>query len=224
MTTIGETISRVRNTIKGVREDAFITDRYIYSLVLKYAKLYIQRQDSANKILKFQNLFETIPCMELIEVDKIEACCAGIKSKCTIMRTKEKLPAVLQGPYGPLFRTVSSIDGSTLAYETTPIVYTVMTGNSTFKYNKNAYYWYLDGYMYLPNVMWEAVRIEGLWSDSVNYLKCDPELQCALRQDDNTHVPEYLFAEIEKQVLSDIMMLAQFPQEAAENGQNVLRS
>jgi hypothetical protein len=224
MTTIGETISRVRNTIKGVREDAFITDRYIYSLILKYAKLFIQRQDTANRILKFQNLFETLPCVELIEVDKIEACCAGIKSKCTIMRTKEKLPLVLQGPYGPLFRTVSSIDGSTLAYETNPVTYTIMTHNTSFKYNKNAYYWYVDGYMYLPNVMWEAVRIEGLWSDSVSYLKCDSDLACKIRQEDNTHVPEYMFAEIEKMVLSDIMALAQIPQEPAENGQNVLRS
>jgi hypothetical protein len=224
MTTIGETISRVRNTIKGVREDAFITDRYIYSLILKYAKLFIQRQDTANRILKFQNLFETLPCVELIEVDKIEACCSGIKSKCTIMRTKEKLPLVLQGPYGPLFRTVSSIDGSTLAYETNPVTYTIMTHNTTFKYNKNAYYWYVDGYMYLPNVMWEAVRIEGLWSDSVNYLKCDSDLACKIRQEDNTHVPEYMFAEIEKMVLSDIMALAQIPQEPAENGQNILRS
>jgi hypothetical protein len=224
MTTIGETISRVRNTIKGVREDAFITDRYIYSLILKYAKLFIQRQDTANRILKFQNLFETLPCVELIEVDKIEACCSGIKSKCTIMRTKEKLPLVLQGPYGPLFRTVSSIDGSTLAYETNPVTYTIMTHNTTFKYNKNAYYWYVDGYMYLPNVMWEAVRIEGLWSDSVSYLKCDSDLACKIRQEDNTHVPEYMFAEIEKMVLSDIMALAQIPQEPAENGQNILRS
>jgi hypothetical protein len=224
MTTIGETISRVRNTIKGVREDAFITDRYIYSLILKYAKLFIQRQDTANRILKFQNLFETLPCVELIEVDKIEACCAGIKSKCIIMRTKEKLPLVLQGPYGPLFRTVSSIDGSTIAYETNPVTYTIMTHNSTFKYNKNAYYWYVDGYMYLPNVMWEAVRIEGLWSDSVSYLKCDSDLACKIRQEDNTHVPEYMFAEIEKMVLSDIMTLAQIPQEPAENGQNILRS
>lgn len=224
MTTIGETISRVRNTIKGVREDAFITDRYIYSLILKYAKLFIQRQDTANRILKFQNLFETLPCVELIEVDKIEACCAGIKSKCTIMRTKEKLPLVLQGPYGPLFRTVSSIDGSTLAYETNPVTYTIMTHNTSFKYNKNAYYWYVDGYMYLPNVMWEAVRIEGLWSDSVSYLKCDSDLACKIRQEDNTHVPEYMFAEIEKMVLSDIMALAQIPQEPAENGQNILRS
>jgi|TARA_B110000503_G_C7141740_1_gene411132 hypothetical protein len=224
MTTIGDTISRVRNTIKGVKEDAFITDRYIYSLVLKYAKLYIQRQDTVNQILKYQNLFEVIPCVELIEVDKIEACCGGIKSKCTVMRTKEKLPIVLQGSYGPLFRTVSSLDYSVLAYSTSPAIYTAMANSTTFKYNKNAYYWYLDGYMYFPNVLWEAARIEGIWADSINYLKCNSDTVCKIRQDDNTNIPEYMFAEIEKMVLSDIMALAQIPQEPAENGQNILRS
>jgi hypothetical protein len=224
MTTIGETISRVRNTIKGVKEDAFITDRYIYSLVLKYAKLYIQRQDTANQILKFQNLFELLPCVELTEVDKIEACCGGIKSRCTIMRTKEKLPLVIQASYGPLFRTVSSLDFSTLAYPTSPAIYTAMANSTNFKYNKNAYYWYLNGYMYFPNVTWEAARIEGIWSESINYLKCDSDTSCKIRQDNNTNIPEYMFAEIEKQVLSDIMLLAQVPQEPAENGQNVLRS
>jgi len=224
MTTIGDTISRVRNTIKGVKEDAFITDRYIYSLVLKYAKLYIQRQDTANQILKYQNLFEVIPCVELTEVDKIEACCAWIKSKCTVMRTKEKLPIVLQGSYGPLFRTVSSLDYSVLAYPTSPAIYTAMANSTTFKYNKNAYYLYLDGYMYFSNVLWVAAWIEGIWADSISYLKCNSDTACKIRQDDNTNIPEYMFAEIEKQVLSDIMLLAQVPQEPAENGQNVLRS
>lgn len=224
MTTIGDIISRVRNTVKGVKEDAFITDRYIYSVAFKYAKLYIQKQDTVNQILKYQNLFEVLPCVELIEVDKIEACCAGIKSKCTIMRTKDKLPLVLQGSYGPLFRTISSIDFSTLAYPTSPATYTAMINSTSFKYNKNAYYWYLDGYLYLPNVTWEAVRIEGIWDQSLNYLKCDSATECQIRQNDATHIPEYMFAEIEKQVISDIMILAQVPQDVTENGQNILRS
>ena len=40
-TTIGETVSRVRNTLKAVKEDAFLTDRFIYSVVSKFAKLFI---------------------------------------------------------------------------------------------------------------------------------------------------------------------------------------
>jgi len=223
MTSIQDTISRVRNVIKGVKEDAFLTDRFLYSLILKYAKLYIRRQDTENKIMRFQSLFETLPCIELTEVDKIEACCAGVKTKCTIMRTKDKLPTVLEGAYGPLFRTISSIDGSIQVYKTYPSIYQSMTDSTNFKYNNNKYYWYLNGYLYFPNLTWESVRIEGLWEESISDLKCDGD-PCRLRQEDDTHIPEYLFAEIEQNVLKDLGMLVQLPGETQDDKQSNLRS
>lgn len=222
MTTIGETVSRVRNIMKGAKEDAFITDRFLYSIILKYAKMLIRRQDTENKIMRFQSLFETIPCIDLIDVDKVEACCAGIKSKCIIKRTKEKLPTVLEGAYGPLFRTISSIDGSTQVYKTAPSTYTNIANSKNYKYNNNKYYWYLNGYLYFPNIEWDAVAVEGLWDESIGYLKCDGDA-CLLRQDDQTHFPEYLFAEIESMVLKDLSILVQLPQEKGDDLQNQLR-
>lgn len=222
MTTIGETVSRVRNIMKGAKEDAFITDRFLYSIILKYAKMLIRRQDTENKIMRFQSLFETLPCVDLIEVDRVEACCAGIKSKCIIKRTKEKLPTVLEGAYGPLFRTISSIDGSTQVYKTAPSTYTNIANSKNYKYNNNKYYWYLNGYLYFPNIEWDAVAVEGLWDESIGYLKCDGDA-CLLRQDDQTHFPEYLFAEIESMVLKDLSILVQLPQEKGDDLQNQLR-
>lgn len=222
MTTIGETVSRVRNIMKGAKEDAFITDRFLYSIILKYAKMLIRRQDTENKIMRFQSLFETLPCVDLIEVDRVEACCAGIKSKCIIKRTKEKLPTVLEGAYGPLFRTISSIDGSTQVYKTAPSTYTNIANSKNYKYNNNKYYWYLNGYLYFPNIEWDAVAVEGLWDESIGYLKCDGDA-CLLRQEDQTHFPEYLFAEIESMVLKDLSILVQLPQEKGDDLQNQLR-
>ncbi len=223
MTTIGETISRVRNVVKGVKEDAFLTDRFLYSMILKYAKMLIRRQDNENKIMRFQSLFERLPCVELVEVDKIEACCAGVKSNCTIKRTKDKLPTVLEGAYGPLFRTISSIDGSIQVYKTYPSTYTNMANLSSFKYNKNKYYWYLGGYLYFPNIVWEAVAVEGLWDDSIEMYLCDGD-QCKPRQDSDTHIPEYLFAEIEQMVLKELTFLMQVPIENNDDNQNPLRT
>jgi len=222
-TTIGDTVSRVRNIVKGVKEDAFLTDRFIYALILKYAKLYIRRQDNENKIMRFQSLFETLPCVDLIEVDKIEACCSGIKSKCIIMRTKDRLPTVLEGSFGPLFRTISSIDGSILVYKTYPAIYTRMVNTTTYKYNKEKYYWYADGYLYFPNMVWESIRVEGLWEESVAYLKCDGDV-CKGRQEDPTHIPEYLFAEIEQAVLKDLGAVVQMPTELSDDKMSPLRT
>jgi len=222
MTTIGESISRVRNTVKAVKEDAFLTDRFVYSLIMKYAKVYIRRQDNENKIMRFQSLFEVVPCVELIEVDRIEACCTDIKTGCTFMRTKNKLPQVMEGTYGPLFRTISSIDSSIEVRKTYPSTYASMTRLPSFKYNTNKYYWYLDGYLYFPNIEWETVRVEGLWEDDISFLKCGTD-ECKLRQDNPTHIPEYLFAEIEAMVIKDLSFQMQVPFEKGDDSQNQLR-
>ena len=113
MTKIGDVISRIRQITKAEVQDAFVTDRMIYSLVLKFAQLLMRRQDSTNKLKKFNSVWQSLPFVELIEVDKVEAKCSGIQSGCTIMRTKDKLPIFMEGYWGPLIRSVTSIDGST---------------------------------------------------------------------------------------------------------------
>ena len=111
MTTIGEAISRVRNTLKAVKEDPFLTDRNIYFLLTKYAKTLIKREDNQFRLMKISSIFKVLPYIELIDVDKVEAGCVGVYSNCYFKRSKEKLPSILNGMFGPIIRTVSSIDG-----------------------------------------------------------------------------------------------------------------
>ena len=223
MTTRGESISRIRNIFKGVKQDSFLTDRFLYSLISKYAKLYIRRQDNENKIMKFESLFEVIPCLELIEVDKIEACCTGIRTNCKIMRTKEKLPEILEGTYGPLFRGITSIDRSIEVYKTYPKTFTSIANSTNYRYNNNKYYWYIDNYLYFPNLDWEGVLVEGLWAESIDYLTCNPT-DCIYAQNIQMRVPEFLFAEIEQMVMKDMGILVQEPQETQTDKENILRS
>jgi hypothetical protein len=48
-------ISRVRNTLKAVKEDAFLTDRIIYSSLLKYAQTLIKREDNQFRLMKISS-------------------------------------------------------------------------------------------------------------------------------------------------------------------------
>lgn len=210
MTTIGESISRIRNIIKAATTDSFITDRVIYSLIQKYAKMYIKRESNIASRARFGSLFKRLPCVKLIEVDKIEACC-DIKSGCTIMRTEEKLPGILEGPQGVLLRSVSSMDNSIEVYRTTPALYSGMTKTSAFKYNKNKYYWYMNGYLYIPNVEWDAISVEGIFDSDLSGYTCDDP--CMQVQDQPINIPSELFAEIEQQVVNDFMKSAQIPQD-----------
>lgn len=223
MTTIGESISRIRNLVKGSKQDPFLTDRFIYSLIIKYAKLFIKRQDALNIRLKFSSLYAPLS-VKLKEVDKTEAACGSIASGCKIMRSIDKIPVPFEGSFGPFIRTVSSIDGSEEVYRTSPAAFTSMTKTSAFKYNKQKYYWYLNGYLYFPNCEWPEVSLEGIWQDDMSVFSCDTKDQCKIRQDQVLPVPDDLFAEIEKQVLQDLGFEMQVPADPKNaDKQNILR-
>jgi len=225
MTTLRESISRVKTVFKSVNEDAFLTDRYVYSVIKKYAAALIRRQDNENKLMQYDSLFEVLPYVELKEVDKIEADCAGIKTGCKIMRTRKKLPKVHDGSTGPIFRLVSSIDGTYNARQTRPQLYTAMTKSSTFKYNKNVYWWYKNGYIYIPAIQWEAVSIEGMFAEPTDgFCKEDGEdTECTVMQDTSFNIPDYIMAEIEQLVQQELITLGKIPSDNSDNSQNILR-
>ena len=220
MTTIGETISRVRNTLKAVKEDAFLTDRIIYSSLLKYAQTLIKREDNQFRLMKISSLFRVLPYIELIDVDKVEAGCLGIYSGCYFKRSKEKIPGILNGMEGPIIRTTSSIDGSIEMFRTDPGTWVSMTKTTTWKYNRNFYFWYLDGYIYCPNVDWEAIRMEAIFEGTIE--TCDTK-ECETRQNEPFSLPEYLFSEVEQFVIKELTMTISIPTDGPDDSQNTLR-
>lgn len=220
MTTIGEVISRVRNTLKAVKEDAFLTDRTIYSSLLKYSKTLAKREDNQYRLMKISSIFQVLPYIELIDVDKVEAGCIGVYSGCYFKRSKDKIPSILDGMFGPIIRTVSSIDGTIELYRTEPGTWISMTKTTTFKYNKNKYFWYLNGYMYFPNIDWEAVRMEAIFEGQVDTCTTD---DCLIKQDQPFALPEYLFSEVEQFVIKELTLSMQVPGDGPDDSQNTFR-
>ena len=224
MTTIGESISRVRNTLKAVKEDAFLTDRTIYYSLMKYSQALIKREDNQFRLMKISSIFSVLPYVELIDVDKVEAQCVGVYSECYIKRSKEKLPTILNGMFGPIIRTTSSIDGSIEMFRTDPGTWVSMTKTTTFKYNTRPYFWYLNGYLYCPNIDWDAIKVEAIFEgDKSSFLCEDAKEQCEIRQNQPLPVPEYLFAEIEQFVVKELTMIMQVPTDGSDDSQNSLR-
>lgn len=220
MTSIGEAISRVRNAVKGAKEDAFLTDRNIYYLLIKYGQTLLKREDNQFRLMKISSIFQVLPYVELIDVDKVEAGCVGVYSGCYFKRSKEKLPTILSGIFGPIIRTVSSIDGTIELYRTDPGTWVSMTKTTTFKYNKNRYFWYLNGYLYFPNIDWEAVRVEAIFEGQADTCTTD---DCLIKQDQPLPFPEYLFSEIEQFAVKELTVLLQVPVDTLDDSQNILR-
>jgi hypothetical protein len=220
MTTIGEAISRVRNTLKAVKEDPFLTDRTIYFSLMKYSQTLIKREDNQFRLMKMSQIFQVLPYIELIDVDKVEAGCIGVYSECYFKRSKDKLPTILNGMFGPIIRTTSSIDGSIEMFRTDPGTWISMTKSTTFKYNKRPYFWYLNGYIYCPNIDWDAIRMEAIFENNTETCDTDP---CEVQQDKPLNIPEYLFSEVEQFVVKELTMAMQIPTDGPDDSQNPLR-
>lgn len=220
--TIGNIISRIRNQMKATKQDYFMTDRVIYSFVLKNAQWLMKREDSKNKLLWFSSAIQTLDFVELVEVDKVEACCTGVKSNVTIKRTKGKVPTFMQGYFGPLIRTIASLDGSTELQPILPTTYIKISSSKNFKYNKTQYYWFIDDYIYFPNLDWDAVKIEGIFQDDIQAFTCADD-DCKLRSDQSFNVPDYVYGELEAAVLKDVLGMAQMPSDLPNDKQNPLR-
>jgi len=224
METVAHAISRVRNTLKTVKEDPFMTDRYIYSLINKYAKTLIKRESIGISLYKHKSLFKELSCVDLIEVDRVEACCLDVNTGCIFMRSKEKLPNILSVDSGPVIRSVSSLDYSESVTETQPMIYSNLTKTSSFKYNKSKYYWFLDNHIYIPNVTWEAVRVSAIFDEDITGLGCSSDpTKCINEQDRELLIPEHLFSEIEQMVRQEILTAGQIPSDGADDGQNIMR-
>ena len=221
-TTIGDVLSRIRSQVKGVRQDALLTDRVIYSFVNKHSKWLLKREDSKNRLLSFSGVLQTMDFVELIEVDKVEACCTGVSSDCTIKRTKNKMPIFMQGYWGPLIRTVASLDGSEELQPVVPSSYAAMSKSKNFKYNRTKYYWYLDDYIYFPDLEWDAVRIEGIFEDDISDYTCDVD-SCIVKSDKSFNVPDYLLGELEAAVFKDLAGMMNIPSDPVNDKQNIAR-
>ena len=197
-----------------------MTDRIIYSSLLKYAQTLIKREDNQFRLMKISSLFRVLPYIELIDVDKVEAGCVGVYSGCYFKRSKERIPGILNGMAGPIIRTTSSIDGTIEMFRTDPGTWVSMTKTTTWKYNRNFYFWYLDGYIYCPNVDWEAIRMEAIFEGTLD--TCDTK-ECETRQNEPFSLPEYLFSEVEQFVIKELTMTMSVPIDSSDDSQNTLR-
>jgi hypothetical protein len=80
----------------------------------------------------------------------------------------------------------------------------------------------LNGYLYLPNVDWDAVTVEGIFENKLMPTCDDP---CAAIQDQFLNIPAELFAQVEQQVINDFLRMSQINTDPAMGDkQSQLRS
>lgn len=209
--------------MKGVRQDSFLTDKFLYSIFRKHASLTIKRLDEKGKLMPFSSIFETLDWVELVECDYVEAGCSGIKSGRTFRKTKLPMPMFTEGRYGPMVRSITSLDSSIPFQLTTLDEYVLLSNQKNFRFNKTKYCWYLNDHIYFPNVDYPAIRIEGMFEEDISAFKCCYDDRCKPRQQQSLNIPDFILSEIESNVLKELGFSEKIPSDASHDAVNMDR-
>lgn len=222
-TRIGDIVSTLRQGIKAVRQDSFITDKYLYNLFLQYAAVRIKQLDEKGRLYAFSSIFETLDYVKLVETDWIEAGCTGIKSYRTFRKTELPMPMFTEGKFGPMVRSITSLDGRMPFQLTSLDNYVLLSNQKTFRYNRTKYCWWLNDHIYFPDIDYPAVRIEGMFQEDISEFKCNYTDRCKPRQEQSLNIPDYIIAEIKALCLKELNGQMGIPSDSNHDAININR-
>lgn len=224
--TIGDITSQIRNIFKANKQDSGLTDKELYMMFKRHAALVMKRLDEKGKLTKFSSVFETLDIVELCEVDMVEASSCGWapRSFRSMKKSKLPMPVFTEGVYGPLVRSVTSVDTSVefkLIWNIS--MYNIISKQPNFRYNKTKYCWYLNDHLYFIDIESPAVRVEGIFDDDISAFKCCYDARCKRRQDQSLNVPDFILTEIFEMVKRDLSLQLQVPSDNTQDIQSPLR-
>jgi hypothetical protein len=171
-------VSSVRSMHKLLSTDNKITDRVILSEIRNNTIFLAKRETNLRKLWATDTIFNTIPCLEMIEVP-ISECCDYV-DPINIARSKYKLPRISEGNYQYIIQGVWSINalggrGKKLI-EITVNRYINLLKLKIIK--KDVYYFIVNGYLYATNSLLQTVRMAAFFEEDIPNEIAFPDCDC----------------------------------------------
>lgn len=189
-----EAISRVKNSLKGIKRDERISNQYVNSVLNSVAQLLI-KQDSRNKKL-FQNLsnLSTFECERLEDVN-LQSCSPMIINNCSsVKQSVTTFPSPYYSYTNKPLIYVSGIDDSEEMIATSPFEY-AQYKKGEFK-GKKKYYWFENNKIIVPDNELEYIKVRGFFQENYSYE--------GAFLDQTFNVPEYLQKDLFRLALEEI--------------------
>lgn len=211
MSTKRQIINSLRDKLRERNADSNYSNQFLYNALLEHAKWLIKREIAAGRIYVNNSLFQTLKCQKVIETSTIDPCCP-VKTNCKIYRTKDKLPEMWIDNFGPVIRAVSSVDGTTDFFVTSPITWQSKRNDPYQKMIDTKYAFFADNYLWFPEHNPHWVNINGFYTDDISGKsndECNPECppgkeECVRFLDTKFQLPDWLEAEMFSRALEQI--------------------
>lgn len=215
--TIASIVARLRSGIKEVSADSMYSSRYLWHTFFSHAKVLIKRDaDGARKIYRTANIWQNAT-LKMEQSSPLLCDVISLPTDCIIYKSMYKLPKMMESSFGPIVRSITSLDGSHNIVLVSPFEYFTKT---KLRYNKQKYAFIWDDYLW-TNVQFPILIFSGLFieplgsehgcSDSVSTGDCGSVLQ------QSSGVPDYLVAPAISMSLQEIGAALNKPTDNAPN-------
>jgi len=203
--TVENIISNIKNDFRLTHADRRITFKYIYSLLDKHASWVMKTESDNLRLVKSDNMWQTISCVPTEEVPLTDECCK-YNSKCTIVRTKEILPELYEDSWGILIKSILSSDNSTDIDIIKEQEWQRKLNSHNRKYDKTLYAFYKNKRLYLANSELKEINITGAFKEDVSKYSCESNNNyCMSILDGEWRVPQHLHGRIVDAVIKELM-------------------
>lgn len=196
--TIRQVCSDIINDVKSYDLDDRLSYRYIKNKLFDKVSIFIKQDAELRRLQKLSDLWKSIPCFEMEEVD-VDEC--GDGSCETILRSVHRVPAMYQTGYGYALRVFNN----NFSKEFLPVA---IGGYRDIKArpfkSKNGYYWIANGHLYIPDSFVSEVTLSAMVKEDAEIIKILDPKSCVKMLDSVFSFPDYLVALAKTEVLKEI--------------------
>jgi len=212
-----EFVSLINNSLNAISDDVWVSPKYILDLGKDVLADFLKKESESRRITNASEGWSELDCLKMIQVP-INECAELDTHLCTtLMRTKDKLPETFTGYYGNIIKTVASLNfGQFYDPVRSPRVWRDIQ-NREFQDKTIKYYFFINGYIYIPNSDVESIRVEAYFQnkwevDAYNKKNCESCKQGCIKPLDYEFVaPEYLLSAVQTEVINKILVRFKIP-------------
>lgn len=214
--TRNEVISRLRNSIKEVTSDSKFTNRYLWSLIKTNGDTLLKQESDRNRLINQSDIWVSI-CIQMNKVSPLLCDCLSLPLDCVIHRSRYRLPEMVTGSFGNLYRFITSPDLSQRIILVTPFEYNL----KGTKYNREKYAFIHDGYLW-TNAPWPYLVMSYIpVGDVPDEFKCNCEEetsnQCGKLLHTGVSIPGWLVQPVISMCLNELGFSRQLPADEIPN-------
>lgn len=158
-----EIVSRVKNQLEFLTKDDSTSDRFILHTARNIATTYISQKLREMTLGRESNLYREVSCVELEKIDPVLCGLFEFKSCESIMKTKKRLPDLINSKLGSSVRYVTDMLGDAVFKEITPAQY--RRNKNRISKSRDNYFYIKDNYVYLLDSNVKMINIDTLVLD-----------------------------------------------------------